>query len=159
MPRPALLLFAAFLLVLLPGCVPPLQGQASVTDGDSLEIHRQRIRLHGIDAPEGRQTCKRSNGETWRCGQQAARALDAFIDGRPVTCHEVDRDQYDRVVAECSVDGTSLNGWMVRNGWATAYRQFTRAYVADEEAARAEGLGIWEGEFVEPERYRRSGGR
>lgn len=159
MTRLALLFPAAFLFTLLPGCAPPLQGQASVTDGDSLEIHGQRIRLHGIDAPEGRQTCKRSSGETWRCGQQAARALDGFIDGRPVACHEIERDHYDRVVAECSVDGVSLNAWMVRNGWATAYRQFTRAYVGDEDAARAERLGIWEGEFVEPARYRREGRR
>lgn len=48
------------------------QGVASVIDGDTLEIHGSRIRLHGIDAPESRQACTESNGAAWRCGQAAA---------------------------------------------------------------------------------------
>ncbi len=36
-----------------------LAGTASVIDGDTIEVHGQRIRLHGIDAPESRQLCRR----------------------------------------------------------------------------------------------------
>lgn len=33
---------------------PSITGTASVIDGDTIEIHGQRIRFHGIDAPESR---------------------------------------------------------------------------------------------------------
>jgi endonuclease YncB( thermonuclease family) len=49
------------------------------------EIHGQRIRLHGIDAPEGGQTCLDAAGRNWRCGQRAALALQDLIGRRTVT--------------------------------------------------------------------------
>ena|SRR5215210_3176218 len=52
-----------------------IAGVASLIDGDTIEIHGQRIRLSGIDAPEGSQFCVRPNGERWRCGQQSSFAL------------------------------------------------------------------------------------
>ncbi len=33
-------------------------GTASAIDSDTIEVHGQRIRLHGIDAPESRQLCR-----------------------------------------------------------------------------------------------------
>ena len=63
-----------------------LEGRASVIDGDTVEIHGQRIRLHGIDAPESRQLCTTPQGEEWRCGQRAALALADRIDGATLRC-------------------------------------------------------------------------
>ena len=60
-----------------------IAGTASVIDGDTIEIHGQRIRFHGIDAPESRQTCV-AGGEEWRCGQEAALALAELIGRSPV---------------------------------------------------------------------------
>ena len=63
-----------------------LAGQASVIDGDTLEIHGMRIRLWGIDAPETSQLCRGEDSLQYRCGAKAANDLDAFIARRPVGC-------------------------------------------------------------------------
>ena len=84
----------------------------SVTDGDTLRNGAQRIRLHGIDVPESKRSC-RAGGETWACGEAATRALRERIAGRPVECAERDRDRYGRIVAVCSVAGADLDAWMV----------------------------------------------
>ena len=48
----------ALLLLLSPVSADELTGHASVIAANTREIHGQRIRLHGIDVPEGRQTCE-----------------------------------------------------------------------------------------------------
>jgi hypothetical protein len=90
------LLWSLFLL-LLPMSVSAetaITGTASVIDGDTIEIHGTRIRLHGIDAPESRQECARPTGERWRCGQQAALALADHIGRSSISCVPRDRDRY-----------------------------------------------------------------
>ncbi len=130
-------------------------GQASVIDGDTIEIHDQRIRLHGIDAPESDQLCY-ANDEITRCGQKAATSLDAKIADQVVTCEPTDRDRYGRVVAVCSAGGEDLNAWMVAVGMALAYRQYSNDYVVHEEVASANKRGIWEGEFAAPWEWRQN---
>lgn len=132
-----------------------ITGIASVTDGDSLEIRGARIRLHGIDAPESRQLCTRATGQNWRCGQQAALALSDQIRRRSVSCVTRDIDRYGRTIAVCSQDGVDFNAWMVQEGWAVAYRQDSRDYVAVEDDARRAGRNIWSSTFVMPWDWRR----
>src|SRR5437870_2781248 len=105
------LIFALLSLPALAG--EPLEGTASVIDGDTIEIHGQRIRLHGIDAPESRQECTRSDGTTWRCGQQAALALSNRIGRSVVRCDARGRDRFGRVISVCLKDTEDLNRWMV----------------------------------------------
>jgi Staphylococcal nuclease homologue len=95
-----------------------LTGQASIIDGDTLEIHGTRIRLWGVDAPESSQLCRGEDSLQYRCGAKAANELDAFIAGRPVSCVPISLDQYGRTVATCSVGGVDLGEWLVRNGLA-----------------------------------------
>jgi hypothetical protein len=94
----------AFLII---GSIPAaladdLRGQASVIDGDTLEMHGTRIRLWGIDAPESSQLCRGEDSLQYQCGAKAANDLDAFIAGRPVNCLPITLDQYRRTEASCS---------------------------------------------------------
>ncbi len=132
-----------------------LVGRAKVIDGDSLDLGGTQIRLFGIDAPEGRQTCRNAEGRDYRCGRAATAALRRLVGRSVVRCEPRDIDGYGRTVAVCFKDGIDLNGWMVENGWAVAYRHYSRDYVAAEERARARRLGIWAGSFEEPWRWRR----
>lgn len=133
---------------------PNVSGSGRVLDGDTLEIGRTRVRLHGIDAPESRQSCV-ADGRRWPCGERATRALASRIGSRTVNCEERDRDRYGRSVGVCREAGEDLNAWMVRQGWALAYRRYSRAYVAEESEARTARRGMWRGDFVKPWDWRR----
>lgn len=140
-----------------------LTGQASVIDGDTIEIHRQRIRLSGIDAPESDQLCRGDDSLQYRCGAKAANALDRFIAGRPVSCQNVDVDRYKRVVAFCSVGGVDLGEWLVRAGLAFDWPRYSHGkYAAAQCEAQQAERGAWSGSYVMPWDYRactRAGGR
>jgi endonuclease YncB( thermonuclease family) len=149
-------LFATVVLPLLPLSKPPVAfaqliiGVVSVIDGDTIEIHGQRLRLHGIDSPESRQLCTRPSGEHWRCSQQAAFALADRIGRATVQCEPRDSDRYGRIIAICFANKEDLSRWSVENGWAAAYRQYSMDYAAAEARARTERRNIWSGRFEMP---------
>ncbi len=109
-------------------------GPARVIDGDTLEVQGERIRLHGIDAPESRQLC-RLDGKPWQCGKDAANALAEKIARRLVTCQDLGRDRYERIIARCAVAGEDIGAWMVSEGLALAYRRYSLDYVDQERVA------------------------
>jgi endonuclease YncB( thermonuclease family) len=127
-----------------------LVGGASVVDGDTIEIHGKRIRLFGIDAPESAQLCVRPNGDPWRCGQQASLALADRIGHHVIRCEPRDLDRYRRIVAVCFDQAEDLNRWMVKNGWAVAYRKYSTEYVNEEDSPRSSRLNLWSGDFDLP---------
>jgi endonuclease YncB( thermonuclease family) len=130
-----------------------LAGPAQVTDGDTLTVAGAPVRLHGIDAPESRQTCMR-DGASWACGEESARQLRRLVEGAQVSCRTRDIDAFGRAVAVCTANGLELNRTMVAAGWATAFRSYSQDYVADEERARASRAGLWGSTFQLPQDYR-----
>jgi len=145
-------------------------GNAVAVDGDSLRVGGVRVRLAGIDAPEASQTCQRlpptqrtnlgTSGLSWPCGQHATAVMQHMLARDPVvTCQAKATDRYGRTIATCSNKDGDLGARLVAQGLAVAYRRYSTAYVDQEEAAKAEKLGVWAGDFVMPEQWRREHGR
>lgn len=150
--RPELVCVLPFLALALMGAAPARPG---VVDGDTFTLGADRIRLWGVDAPEGRQVCRDGGGQAYRCGDRARDQLKALIGERPVDCRQRDRDQYGRSVAQCRAGGVDLGEAMVRAGWAVEYRTFSHgAYAAVEAQAKAAKRGLWAGTFEPPSAYR-----
>ena len=131
-----------------------LQGRASVIDGDTIEIHGQRIRLFGLDAVESRQRCTR-DGQPWNCGKDSAFALDTRIGMATIDCRGDQHDRYGRIIAVCFKGAEDLNRWMVEQGWAVAYRHYSLDYTDVEDQAKATRRGWWSSEFEMPWEWRK----
>jgi endonuclease YncB( thermonuclease family) len=127
-----------------------LTGPARAIDGDTIQVGSRTIRLEGIDAPETDQVCLDGNGERWTCGITARGRLSSHIASRIISCASRGEDRHGRMLAACAAGGENLNAWMVHEGWALAYVQYSREYVSDEAAARQQRKGMWAGAFIAP---------
>lgn len=128
---------AAMLAAFVALSVAPAAAQ-TITDGDSIRLHGERVRIFGIDAPEFKQTCP----DGWPAGRLATTRLQALIDGRTIVCQQKDRDYYGRIVAVCRAGGQDLGAIMVREGLAWAFVRYSSAYVDQEARARADRRGV-----------------
>lgn len=130
-------------------------GQAKVIDGDTIHIGKNKIRLHGIDAPERNQDCLYNN-QKWECGKESTSALKKLINNQLVDCKTNHIDKYSRYIAVCFAGGINLNQMMVKKGWAIAYKYYSLDFVLEEESARLNKKGIWRGKFQDPFEFRRN---
>lgn len=130
-----------------------LSGPAVAVDGDTLEMTGYRIRLFGIDAPESAQVCHR-DGEAWGCGAEARAVLDQLIAGKTIVCEARDTNEYGHLVSVCRAGRLDLSAALAEAGLAVALPQYSDAYVAMAERARANRLGVWSSEFAEPAAWR-----
>lgn len=134
-------------------------GPAGVTDADTIAVGGRIIRLHGLDAPELSQTCRRADGTAWPCGQMAAAALALRLRGEPVVCRVSGRDRYGRSLGRCWAGDDDINAWLVREGWAVAYTRYSWHYLPQQALAWWDGRGLWQGSFQHPEDWRRANAR
>jgi endonuclease YncB( thermonuclease family) len=126
----------------------------TVTDGDTIRIGEERIRFSGIDAPEMKQTCLYQEIE-FNCGEFSKNLLIEKITDQEVSCIRESKDQYGRTLAECFVGKESLSSYLVREGYAFAYRKYSDKFIADEEYAQSKGNGMWSMEFLFPWDFRK----
>ena len=139
-------------------------GKANVTDGDTIKINHQKIRLFGIDAPETKQFCKEvyfsflifNFKRDYKCGEKSTNALKKKIQGKNIKCLvQNNKDRYRRNIGICYLKKQDINSWLVKSGYAIAYRRYSKKYINDEQYAEDNKLGIWQGTFMKPEKWRR----
>ena len=143
-----------------------ISGIPKIIDGDTVHINNYKFRLEGIDAPEMKQQCKKESFKIsstigfsfykdYSCGKVSKAKLKAKINGSKIKCVSTSKDRYKRYIATCFKGEINLNQWMVRNGYAIAYRRYSKKYVSDEDFAKEKKLGLWQGKFMNPEKWRK----
>ena len=139
-----------------------ISGNAEIIDGDTIKINSKKIRLYGIDAPEFKQMCKKpyltiiffTFSKDYPCGKNSTDKLQKKINNKVITCKILDVDRYKRFIGECYKRNLNLNSWLVSNGYAVAYRKYSKKYVSYENYAKNRKIGIWQGKFEMPWVYR-----
>ena len=131
------------------------EKEIQVIDGDTIHIGKLKYRFFGIDAPEIKQICEKDNTKI-QCGVIAKNVLKNKISDKIPECIVKDKDRYQRLVAECFIGKESLSRFMVREGYAVAYSQYSKDFIDDEKYAKENKLGIWSMNFQVPSEYRKS---
>ena len=129
-------------------------NEVKIIDGDTIHLNGEKIRFTGIDTPELKQTCNKNN-EVIYCGIKAKELLIKKIGTNKVQCVREGKDQYNRSLAECFVNNQSLSSFLVRSGYAFAFRRYSKKFIEDENYAKSKKLGMWSMEFDYPWDWRK----
>lgn len=125
-----------------------------IIDGDTIHLDGKKIRFIGIDAPELNQTCKKNNTIN-NCGKDSREILANKILNNKPNCIIEGLDKYQRSLAECFVNNESLSSYLVKNGYAFAYRNYSKKFIPEEDYARINRIGMWSMEFEFPWEFRK----
>ena len=128
--------------------------EIKIIDGDTIHLNNEKIRFTGIDTPELKQTCKK-NSEIIYCGIVARQLLIDKIGKDKVICVREGKDRYKRTLAECFVNDLSLSRYLVREGYAFAYRKYSKKFINDEDFAKKNNMGMWSMNFEYPWHWRK----
>lgn len=141
-----------FLILFLPLFLFALSGKVvSIHDGDTITILTEKkqqikVRLFGIDAPELKQSY----------GKKSKQFLANLIAGEVVEVEKSGKDRYKRAIGTIYLNDKDINAQMVANGYAWAYRKFSKKYTAQESQAKSQKLGLWrDKEPIPPWEWRR----
>jgi len=126
-----------------------------IIDGDTIVLNGEKIRFSGIDTPELKQSCMKGDQEV-ECGLFAKILLVKKIGNNTPKCISEGEDVYKRTLAECFVNDESLSKFLVRSGYAFAYRKYSDKFIKDEEFAKFNKLGMWSMTFQYPWDFRRT---
>ena len=129
--------------------------ELKIIDGDTIHLNGEKIRFSGIDTPEIKQTCTK-NSEIIKCGILAKELLIKIIANKKINCIREGKDRYKRTLAECFVNDLSLSSYLVKNGYAFAYRKYSKKFIADEDFAKSNKLGMWSMKFEYPWDWRKN---
>ena len=164
MQKKFLIKFLFFLFFFIPANSEIISGKAITIDGDTIKIKNKKIRLHGIDAPEIKQLCQRtflsififSFQENYKCGEISKKKLEKYVKNNIIKCKVEGIDGYKRILGTCYKNTININSRMVRNGYAVAYKKYSKKYVSAEREAKREELGLWKGKFDMPWDWRKN---
>ncbi|RPJ57201.1 MAG: nuclease [Acidobacteria bacterium] len=110
-----------------------------VSDGDTISVMWEdrafKIRLEGIDCPEGGQDFS----------NRAKQFTSDLVFGKVVTVRVTDLDNYRRMIGRVYVDGKDVSLELVKVGLAWHFKRYSRDPVLaeEEERARVAGVGLW----------------
>ena len=152
--RKAILVISLFVLSFIFTYNDVESQDVKITDGDTIKINGEKIRFSGIDAPELKQTCIKQRVNV-PCGITAKQILLDKIANKKIVCIREGKDQYKRTLAECFVNDESLSSYLVKRGYAFAFRKYSKKFVRDENYARKNKLGMWSMNFEMPWQYRK----
>ena len=153
--RKTIFLISIFLLVFLLTINDIKSQELKVVDGDTIHLNGEKIRFTGIDTPELKQTCIKQGIKNY-CGVTAKKILIDKIGSKIVECISQGKDRYKRTLAECFVNNESLSSYLVRSGYAFAYRKYSKKFIEDENYAKTNNLGMWSMKFEYPWDFRKN---
>ena len=147
--------FLGTLILGLLVCNISFADNLKIVDGDTIVLNGEKIRFSGIDTPELKQTCMNGDQKVF-CGKLAKMLLVKKIGNKTPECIREGKDVYKRTLAECFINGESLSAFLVKSGYAFAYRKYSDKFIKDEEFAKKNKLGMWAMKFQYPWDFRKS---
>ena len=98
------------------------------------------------------------NSESYNCGSISTKKLKKYVGREKIKCRYTEKDRYGRILGTCyfpyDSSKLSLNRYMVHTGHAVAYKRYSEKYLDSEKWAKDNHLGMWQGNFERPEKWR-----